>query len=1019
MDAYSMTDFATCFKYLTTHDPFPWQEQLFERLLAGRFPETCDIPTGLGKTSVIAIWLLAFGCSLEDHERSRIPRRLAYVVDRRVIVDQATDEARQIINRLNSVTNEASAPLLLRAIAPSIRAATFSQNDSLIALSPLRGQLADNREWCLDPSRPAIIIGTVDMIGSRLLFSGYGGLGKYYKSLQAGLLGQDTLIVVDEAHLSPTFVTTLTRTKWMLEQRERFAPFGLIQLSATLAVDEGRSANDNERPQPLQIDMHYYNKVAQKLRERNSSDVSSPDVSDVDRIAVKRLFAEKRCQWVEFTRDEGSQSKRGTADAEAKAIVDCAIEFKEQPVSVLIYGTTVDLVKRVDELLRATLGKEFNDRILLMTGGMRGLERDGLFDNKAFKQFLPERDRRGEGEAFYLVATSCAEVGVNLDADHGVFDLTTFDSMIQRCGRINRFGAAAANIKVVVDKTRLEIVRRLLQIEQSFAALTQKQDAKQEAEALGDERTELVKKIGSSRLTWHTAAYHTFLRLDERKGIDAAISVSPAALRDIPQDKSALLAPPVCPPLNEARLDDWSLTSFKQSEFRRPLVEYWLRGVVEDGTQETVLCWRSELDLLEVPSATGREELETLRKTAKAMIETIPLAPRECAKETTARSEEIIGAIAQRHPQRFVVLIRNDEYEFIPLKAFLQKKNKRKVQVEESAALDFAEAEENDEKDAFSKLASAIVFVPCGCGGLPRGIADGRDPQPVEDAVKDEWARFVLSRAEGEDRWTASRLPNDGAAIAGHESLAELVRRIEKQEGKRLLKQFDLNFKASSDDDNEEGNARSVLAYFIKRDSPDHLLRDDDSSSISLSEVTLTDHNEQVGEYARRLAEKLNLSSELIDALFRSGVRHDRGKERECWQRAVGNNDPTPLAKTGHRYFNNAINQYYRHEFGSLVDSLNDEDLSTLSAQRKDLVLHLIAAHHGYARPHFPTRAFDRDQPHALNIELAKGVMLRFERLQQHFGWWQLAYLEAVLKAADALASSGAKENESVDKSMD
>jgi hypothetical protein len=31
--------------------------------------------------------------------------------------------------------------------------------------------------------------------------------------------------------------------------------------------------------------------------------------------------------------------------------------------------------------------------------------------------------------------------------------------------------------------------------------------------------------------------------------------------------------------------------------------------------------------------------------------------------------------------------------------------------------------------------------------------------------------------------------------------------------------------------------------------------------------------------------------------------------------------------------------------------------------------------------------------------------MLRFNRLQRQYGWWQLAYLEAVLKAADAMAS--------------
>src|SRR5665213_3432897 len=67
--------------------PFPWQMALLDDFIDGRLWAALDLPTGLGKTSVLAIWLVAraVGASL--------PRRIAYIVDRRAVVDQATDVA--------------------------------------------------------------------------------------------------------------------------------------------------------------------------------------------------------------------------------------------------------------------------------------------------------------------------------------------------------------------------------------------------------------------------------------------------------------------------------------------------------------------------------------------------------------------------------------------------------------------------------------------------------------------------------------------------------------------------------------------------------------------------------------------------------------------------------------------------------------------------------------------------------------------------------------------------------------
>jgi CRISPR-associated endonuclease/helicase Cas3 len=73
----------------------------------------------------------------------------------------------------------------------------------------------------------------------------------------------------------------------------------------------------------------------------------------------------------------------------------------------------------------------------------------------------------------------------------------------------------------------------------------------------------------------------------------------------------------------------------------------------------------------------------------------------------------------------------------------------------------------------------------------------------------------------------------------------------------------------------------------------------------------------------------------------------------------------------------------------------------------KELVLHLVAAHHGRGRPHFPAdEAFDPQATFAENFRLAAEVPQRFARLQRRYGRWGLAYLESLLRAADWDASA-------------
>src|SRR5262245_51394762 len=119
-------DFATTFRGLTGNEPFPWQRALYEQFRSGAFPASCNLPTGLGKTSVIALWLIAVAnAGREGH----VPRRLVYIVNRRTVVDQATDEAHRLRDRLATVP-------VLAARLSSLCAVT---NDPPLAISTLRG----------------------------------------------------------------------------------------------------------------------------------------------------------------------------------------------------------------------------------------------------------------------------------------------------------------------------------------------------------------------------------------------------------------------------------------------------------------------------------------------------------------------------------------------------------------------------------------------------------------------------------------------------------------------------------------------------------------------------------------------------------------------------------------------------------------------------------------------------------------------------------------------------------------
>src|ERR1044071_6237406 len=82
-------------------EPFKWQTRLLDTVLAtGRWPDRIVAPTGSGKTSAIDVHVFATSYAAVN-DGPRLPRRLAMVVDRRVLVDDQYERARQLAAMLD------------------------------------------------------------------------------------------------------------------------------------------------------------------------------------------------------------------------------------------------------------------------------------------------------------------------------------------------------------------------------------------------------------------------------------------------------------------------------------------------------------------------------------------------------------------------------------------------------------------------------------------------------------------------------------------------------------------------------------------------------------------------------------------------------------------------------------------------------------------------------------------------------------------------------------------------------
>jgi len=855
------------FRFLTGWTPMRWQQRLLDMLLRGKLPAALALPTGLGKTSVMTLWLIAraFGADL--------PRRLVYVVDRRVVVDQASAEARKLQSRLDEPS-----PACLRS---RMRQGLGLDRSTSLAVSTLRGGLIDDPAWRVDPAGVSIIVGTVDMIGSRLLFEGYG-VSRRMRPLHAGLLGCDTLLVLDEAHLVPPFAALLH----------------------SIAADASLRANASHLPVPTLRLMT----LSATGREAAGGQVFRlTEEEATEDLVAGRLKAAKRLQVMRA--------------APAKDLPDRLAEEAERlarsagpPARVIVFCDSRQQAQEV-----ATRLRKRDVACALLVGERRGNERTEAADRLAEDGFIAGSPRTTRPAV--LVATAAGEVGVDLDSDHMVGDVVAFERMVQRLGRVNRRGE---------NPTPAEVV--LVPVE--------------------------TKADGTGR---QDRAMAVLRLLDHLPQAGNGREASPAALSALQQEpalkaqrQAATTPEPLRPALTRALLDAWSLTGLAEHP-GRPEVAPWLRGWTDEAPECRVF-WRRHLPWRTGETPDGSEVTD--------FFEHAPPAPAELLEAPVWRVVEVLTTRA--------------------------KTLRRRGLPEEAAALIVLDPSLGFERaltlrelvnDKGAGLADRFLAVSAALGGLSEeGLLDTTAEGISADASSAAGGIRCTADAPGGMHgvpWRCTAGPSE-AAEPPSEGFVEAHAWVLERD--------------------DEGAPARLLRIWVPEPSKV-------DQALARRTQSLADHAAAVEEEISAIADRLRLGAEHRRMLCLAARLHDAGKAAQRWQDAfAAPKEGRPYAKTAARRVDQGVLDGYRHEFGSLAAALDDPDVATLPADLRDLALHLIAAHHGRARPVIEGRGADIMPSRAENI--VKDAALRFARLQRRWDPWGLAWWEAILRCADAAASA-------------
>ena len=220
------------------------------------------------------------------------------------------------------------------------------------------------------------------------------------RSVEAGLVGQDTLFLLDEAHLAGPFLDTLNRLECLDPVRGIASRRHVVQLSATAAT------------------------TAATVRFGLNGDDRN------DAALGSRLRATKTLRWS----DDRLQRILGMIDAPCVLLVANTVR------------TALDWLATATKANVARSRSASDREPFLVTGRMRPVDRQRIIE--AVEQRLDAR------EPTLVVATQCIEAGVDWDFDAMISECASWDALVQRMGRVNRRGERADAECVVLQARR-------------------------------------------------------------------------------------------------------------------------------------------------------------------------------------------------------------------------------------------------------------------------------------------------------------------------------------------------------------------------------------------------------------------------------------------------------------------------------------------------------------------------------------------------------------------------------------